>query len=134
MSTSTIFLELFKNTFLIVVTGIRWSNLYSVGDSSYRTAGSAGIIMIFSIIGAIFHFFMAVYIHQIIPGRYGIAKHPLYFIKVWQIFDLSMICNILKVIGQLLKFQILIIFKFVDLSCIFTIEFINNFNFLVLWE
>lgn len=48
----------------------------------YKTAGSLGMIMIFSIIGTVYHFLMTVYIYAVHPGKYGVKKHPLYFLKV----------------------------------------------------
>lgn len=75
---------------IISERGIKWSNLFSVGDPSYKTAGSMGMMIIFSIIGTIFHFLMSVYIHAVRPGKYGVKKHPFYFLQVN--FFVSLIC------------------------------------------
>ncbi|XP_014205585.1 ATP-binding cassette sub-family A member 2-like [Copidosoma floridanum] len=64
--------------------GIRWSNLFVVDDVAYGTAGSLGVIMIFSIIGAIFHFVLANYVCAVNPGKYGAKKHPLYFLEFFE--------------------------------------------------
>ncbi|XP_008203603.1 phospholipid-transporting ATPase ABCA1 isoform X2 [Nasonia vitripennis] len=69
------------NNYETMLKGIKWSNLFLVGDPVYKTAGSLGMIMIFSIIGTIFHFLMTVYIYAVHPGKYGVKKHPLYFLK-----------------------------------------------------
>lgn len=41
-----------------------------------------GMVMILSVIGLIFHFTMAVYMYAINPGKYGVKKDPLFFLKV----------------------------------------------------
>lgn len=69
------------NNYENMLRGVQWSNLFSVGDPVYKTAGSIGMIMIFSIIGTVYHFLMTVYIYAVRPGRYGVKKHPLYFLK-----------------------------------------------------
>ncbi|KAG7200279.1 hypothetical protein KM043_017746 [Ampulex compressa] len=62
------------------LTGIQWSNMFFAGDSQYCTAGSAGFIFIFSILGAVLHFILAVYANAIFPGKYGVRKSLLYFL------------------------------------------------------
>lgn len=44
--------------------------------------GSIGFIFLFSILGAIIHFILAVYVNAVRPGKYGVKKEPLYFLKV----------------------------------------------------
>ncbi|XP_076173170.1 ATP-binding cassette sub-family A member 17 isoform X2 [Ptiloglossa arizonensis] len=63
------------------LTGIQWSNMFIVGDAQYNTAGSIGFIFIFSILGSLLHFALAIYINDIHPGKYGVRKDPLYFLK-----------------------------------------------------
>lgn len=53
-----------------------------VGDPAYGCAGSLGMIMIFSMLGAIFHITMATYIYAINPGKYGVKKNPFFFLQV----------------------------------------------------
>ncbi|XP_058807246.1 phospholipid-transporting ATPase ABCA1-like isoform X2 [Phymastichus coffea] len=69
------------NSYESMLRGVQWSNLFSVGDPAYKTAGSLGMIMIFSIIGTFYHFLMTVYIYAIKPGKYGVKKHPFFFLK-----------------------------------------------------
>ncbi|KAJ8686324.1 hypothetical protein QAD02_022118 [Eretmocerus hayati] len=75
------------NNYESMMSGIKWSTLFISGDPVYRTAGSMGMIMIFSVIGTIFHFLMSIYIHDVHPGKYGVKKHPLYFLKLGQTKD-----------------------------------------------
>ena len=56
--------------------------MFVVGDSQYHIIGCSGFILLFSIMGVLLHFFLAVYINAILPGRYGVRKDPLYFLKV----------------------------------------------------
>ncbi|KAI4504278.1 hypothetical protein M0802_000749 [Mischocyttarus mexicanus] len=70
------------NTYETQLIGIRWSNIFIPSESSqYNITGSTGFIFIFSILGTIFHFTMAVYINNVRPGKYGVKKHPLYFLQ-----------------------------------------------------
>lgn len=66
--------------FLLVV-GIRWSNFFITGKPEFGCAGSPGFIFLFSILGAVIHFTLAVYINAVLPGKYGVRKDPLYFLK-----------------------------------------------------
>ena len=66
---------------------IQWSNIFSVGDPVYKTAGSIGVMLIFSILGAAFHFIMAVYVCAVHPGKYGIKKDPLFFLEVFNLIS-----------------------------------------------
>lgn len=68
--------------FLFIVKGIQFNNLFRVGEHQYGTAGSIGMILIFSMLGSIFHFIMANYVYAINPGKYGVKKSPFYFLKV----------------------------------------------------
>ncbi|XP_011705647.1 PREDICTED: ABC transporter A family member 2-like, partial [Wasmannia auropunctata] len=62
--------------------GIQWSNFFISGQSKkYGTVGSPGFIFLFSILGTAIHFTLAVYINAILPGKYGVRKDPLYFLK-----------------------------------------------------
>ncbi|KAK9310741.1 hypothetical protein QLX08_000052 [Tetragonisca angustula] len=69
------------NAYEAKLTGIQWSNMFVVGDSQYNIIGCSGFILLFSIMGALIHFFLAVYINAILPGKYGVRKDPLYFLK-----------------------------------------------------
>ncbi|KAF7399046.1 hypothetical protein HZH66_006943 [Vespula vulgaris] len=70
------------NTYETQLIGIRWSNIFIPSESSrYNIVGSTGFIFIFSILGIIIHFIMAIYINNVRPGKYGIKKHPLYFLQ-----------------------------------------------------
>ncbi|XP_011644080.1 retinal-specific ATP-binding cassette transporter-like [Pogonomyrmex barbatus] len=61
--------------------GIQWSNFFVPGKVEYGIVGSPGFIFLFSILGAVIHFTLAVYINAILPGKYGVRKTPLYFLK-----------------------------------------------------
>ncbi|XP_012538072.1 phospholipid-transporting ATPase ABCA1 [Monomorium pharaonis] len=61
--------------------GIQWSTLFVPGKTEYGILGSPGFIFFFSILGAVIHFTLAVYINAILPGKYGVRKNPLYFLK-----------------------------------------------------
>lgn len=74
--------ECFVKHFFFSVIGIQWSNLFVTGKIEYGTAGSPGFIFLFSLLGAVIHFTLAVYINALLPGKYGVRKDPLYFLKV----------------------------------------------------
>ncbi|XP_012054736.1 PREDICTED: ATP-binding cassette sub-family A member 1 [Atta cephalotes] len=61
--------------------GIQWHNLFVPGETEYGIVGSPGFIFLFSILGAVIHFTLAVYINAVLPGKYGVRKDPLYFLK-----------------------------------------------------
>ncbi|XP_031838095.1 ATP-binding cassette sub-family A member 17 isoform X1 [Nomia melanderi] len=63
------------------LTGIQWSNMFLVGDIQYNTSGCVGCILIFSLLGLMLHLTLALYINAILPGKYGVRKDPLYFLK-----------------------------------------------------
>ncbi|CAK9811271.1 Phospholipid-transporting ATPase ABCA3 [Anthophora quadrimaculata] len=69
------------NAYEAQFTGIQWSNMFFVGDTQYNISGCIGFILIFSILGTLLHFSLAVYINAIFPGKYGVRKEPLYFLK-----------------------------------------------------
>lgn len=73
-----------KNDFFFSppVIGIQWSNIFIPGNALYGLVGSPGFIFLFSILGAVIHFTLAVYINAILPGKYGVRKDPLYCLKV----------------------------------------------------
>lgn len=56
--------------------------MFVAGDAQYNISGCIGFILIFSILGILLHFFLAVYINAIFPGKYGVRKEPFYFLKV----------------------------------------------------
>lgn len=62
--------------------GIQWYNFFVPGKAEYGIVGSPGFIFLFSLLGAVVHFTLAVYINALLPGKYGIRKNPLYFLKV----------------------------------------------------
>ncbi|XP_053973007.1 retinal-specific phospholipid-transporting ATPase ABCA4-like isoform X1 [Hylaeus volcanicus] len=68
------------NTYETQLTGVRWSNMFITGDAQYSIAGCTGFIFIFSILGIFIHFCLAVYVNNILPGKYGVRKSPLYFL------------------------------------------------------
>lgn len=65
-----------------LVIGIQWKYLFVPGKPEYGIEGSPGFLFLFSILGAVIHFTLAVYINAILPGKYGVRKEPLYFLKV----------------------------------------------------
>ncbi|XP_033225198.1 ATP-binding cassette sub-family A member 17-like isoform X3 [Belonocnema kinseyi] len=69
------------NLYETLATGVQWSNMFRNADSSYSAAGSIGVMMLFSIIGTALHFFLCVHIYTIFPGKFGIQKHPFYFLQ-----------------------------------------------------
>ncbi|XP_051153055.1 phospholipid-transporting ATPase ABCA1-like [Leptopilina boulardi] len=64
--------------------GVGWKNFFVVGDKNYTDAGCLGNILIFSILGLIIHFSLALYASALFPGKYGVPKHPLYFLKFFK--------------------------------------------------
>ncbi|XP_033219462.1 retinal-specific phospholipid-transporting ATPase ABCA4-like isoform X2 [Belonocnema kinseyi] len=62
--------------------GVGFDNLFLVGDLRYANAGSLGVILIFSILGTVLHFLLALYVSSLFPGKFGVAKHPLDFLKI----------------------------------------------------
>ncbi|XP_066601076.1 phospholipid-transporting ATPase ABCA3-like [Prorops nasuta] len=70
------------NSYEISMTGIQWSNLFFVGNPVFGVTGSLGFIMIFSLLGAVLHFILAIYCNALFPGAYGVSKNPLYFLDL----------------------------------------------------
>ncbi|XP_033219403.1 phospholipid-transporting ATPase ABCA1-like isoform X2 [Belonocnema kinseyi] len=64
--------------------GVGWHNLFLEGDINYKSVGSLGAILIFSIFGILIHFLLALYASALFPGKYGVPKHPLYFLRFWK--------------------------------------------------
>lgn len=64
------------------MVGIQWSNFFVTGKTEYGVLGCPGFIFLFSLLGAVIHFTLAVYINALLPGKYGVRKNPLYFLKV----------------------------------------------------
>ncbi|XP_043460752.1 phospholipid-transporting ATPase ABCA1-like [Leptopilina heterotoma] len=64
--------------------GVHWSNMFYVADVNNTESISLGVIAIFSILGTLFHFLLALYVSEILPGKYGVAKQPLYFLKCFK--------------------------------------------------
>ncbi|XP_078049321.1 phospholipid-transporting ATPase ABCA3 isoform X2 [Augochlora pura] len=69
------------NSYETQLTGIQWSNMFLVGDAQYNSTGSVGVILIYSLLGLLLHFTLAIYINAILPGKYGVRKDPFYFLK-----------------------------------------------------
>lgn len=67
--------------------GVGWHNLFLEGDINYKSVGSLGATLIFSIFGILFHFLLALYASALFPGKYGVPKHPLYFLRVNLFFN-----------------------------------------------
>ncbi|XP_029158875.1 LOW QUALITY PROTEIN: retinal-specific ATP-binding cassette transporter-like [Nylanderia fulva] len=61
--------------------GMQWDNIFVPGNEEYSIVGSIGFIFLFSVFGAVIHFTLAIYINAILPGKYGVRKDPLYFLK-----------------------------------------------------
>ncbi|KAH0563706.1 hypothetical protein KQX54_004924 [Cotesia glomerata] len=53
-------------------------NLPTRDSNTGAPEGSIGVLMIFSIIGIIFHFYMTLYMYNVRPGKYGIQRNPFY--------------------------------------------------------
>lgn len=62
------------------LTGVRWSNLFVVGDDDYPAIGSLGGMFLLSIVGILLHFFLTLYVYAVLPGKYGVPKHPFFFL------------------------------------------------------
>ncbi|XP_014205582.1 ATP-binding cassette sub-family A member 3-like isoform X2 [Copidosoma floridanum] len=72
------------NYFENIREGNQWQNLFSVGLTEYGFGGSMGMTLVLSMIGVLFHFTLAVYVNEINPGKYGVGKHPLFFLKAFR--------------------------------------------------
>ncbi|CAL7939781.1 unnamed protein product [Xylocopa violacea] len=69
------------NAYETQLTGMQWSNMFVTGEAQYDITGSIGFIFLFSLLGTLLHFSLAVYINAILPGKYGVREDPLYFLK-----------------------------------------------------
>nr|XP_034183985.1 retinal-specific phospholipid-transporting ATPase ABCA4-like [Osmia lignaria] len=69
------------NAYETRLIGIQWSNMFIAGDTQYNIGGCVGFILLFSLLGTLLHFSLALYINAIFPGKYGVRKKPFYFLK-----------------------------------------------------
>ena len=69
------------NAYEAQLIGIQWSNMFTTGNAQYNIDGCIGFIFIFSLLGILIHFSLAVYVNAVLPGKYGVRKEPLYFLK-----------------------------------------------------
>ena len=69
-------------SFTSIVIGVGWNNLFSVGDAMASGENCLGVLAIFSILGTVVNFFMAVYVYAVRPGKYGVAQNPLFCLQV----------------------------------------------------
>ncbi|XP_014485767.1 PREDICTED: ATP-binding cassette sub-family A member 1-like [Dinoponera quadriceps] len=78
-----LFYRLFEesNTYESKLIGVQWDSFFVTGNIEYGMVGSTGFIFLFSILGAVIHFTLAVYINAVFPGKYGVQKDPFYFLK-----------------------------------------------------
>lgn len=74
------YLNINMSRFLVI--GIQWSNMFIAGDAQYNIVGCVGFILLFSLLGTLLHFSLALYINAVFPGKYGVRKKPFYFLKV----------------------------------------------------
>ncbi|XP_039306683.1 retinal-specific phospholipid-transporting ATPase ABCA4 isoform X2 [Solenopsis invicta] len=72
------------NAYESKLIGIQWGNLFVSGKTEYGIKGSTGFIFLLSILGAMIHFTFAVYTNALLPGKYGVRKDPLYFLKCFK--------------------------------------------------
>jgi len=79
------------------VIGIQWNNFFIPESTGYGIVGSPGFIFLFSILGAVIHFTLAVYVNSVFPGKYGVPKDPLYFLNA------SLCKNAHNMINMILK-------------------------------
>uniref|UniRef100_A0A0C9RSV5 ABCA3_2 protein n=1 Tax=Fopius arisanus TaxID=64838 RepID=A0A0C9RSV5_9HYME len=56
--------------------GLNWSNMFTIGSVHAPAEGSVGVMLIFSIIGILLNFYLAVFIQAIHPGKYGVSRNP----------------------------------------------------------
>ncbi|XP_011306963.1 retinal-specific ATP-binding cassette transporter [Fopius arisanus] len=59
------------------LVGISWSNMFTVSSADVPSEGSVGVMLIFSIIGILFNFCMALYTYAVRPGKYGVSRNPI---------------------------------------------------------
>lgn len=65
-------------------TGVEFGNMLKSGTDHFRMTGSVAFIIIFSLIGSVAHFLLAVYLHDIYPGKHSIGKDLLYFMQLFK--------------------------------------------------
>ncbi|XP_058807192.1 ATP-binding cassette sub-family A member 7-like isoform X2 [Phymastichus coffea] len=70
------------NYYEIIGDGVHWNNIFAVANEIYGTAGSVGGMLLCSLFGTVVHFTLACYVYAINPGRFGVPKHPFYFLKL----------------------------------------------------
>ncbi|XP_011141339.1 ATP-binding cassette sub-family A member 1 [Harpegnathos saltator] len=70
-----------SNMYESKLTGIQWENFFVPGNVEYGLVGSSGFIFLFTLLGILIHFTLAVYISAVMPGQYGVRKEPFYFLK-----------------------------------------------------
>lgn len=61
--------------------GIDWSNMFRPGDLMAPSESCWGALLFFSLIGIVIHFFLAVYVYAVRPGKYGVPQSPLFFLQ-----------------------------------------------------
>ncbi|XP_015588178.1 ATP-binding cassette sub-family A member 1 isoform X2 [Cephus cinctus] len=85
-------ISIFKeiNAYEFKLIGVQWSYLFTPGSIPSAKTTSLGVTMMFSILGIILHVLLAIYVHAIFPGKYGVARHPLFFL---QRTNKNRICN-----------------------------------------
>lgn len=54
--------------------------MFDTRDPLYNMMGSVGMSMVLSLVGMLLMFLATVYIQEVKPGKYGAARHPLFFI------------------------------------------------------
>ncbi|XP_058807248.1 phospholipid-transporting ATPase ABCA1-like isoform X2 [Phymastichus coffea] len=70
-----------------IAEGIQWHNVFLTGNAAYKIGGSVGMILILGLIGMILHYALAIYVNEINPGKYGVRKSPLYFLRTRERWD-----------------------------------------------
>ncbi|KAJ8686326.1 hypothetical protein QAD02_022120 [Eretmocerus hayati] len=61
--------------------GIQFNNMFQVQKSAYGFAGNFGMAVAFTIMGIFIHLLLTIYIYEIHPGKYGVAKPVFFFLK-----------------------------------------------------
>lgn len=54
----------------------------NTANPALGSTGSLGFIMVFSVVGIVLHFVLALYLDAVLPNKYGVQKSPLFFLKV----------------------------------------------------
>lgn len=84
--------------------GVQFSNLFTPSSGNYGFLGSTGCIFLLGLLGTTIHFLAAIYVHAIRPGKYGVGREPLYFLKVSKKFSSNMFNIFLKISIFIVKF------------------------------